>query len=56
MKCVAQLLECDAGWIAEINIFADLNVSTRVYPDKEQCKTKTEKMAAKLSLELNWKE
>ena len=56
IKCVSQLLECETGWMAEINIFAGLDAMTKVYATKERCKKETEKMAARLNLELNWEE
>ncbi len=54
--CPTDMIECAAGYQAEISVHNELDVSTRVYPSKEKCKERTEFIAQKLGWSINWQE
>ncbi len=53
-NCVTDMIECAAGYQAEISVHGELDVYTRVYPDKEKCIERTEFIAKKLGWSIEW--
>ena len=52
--CLADIIECEAGYQAEISVHNELDVSTRVYPNEERCRERTEFIANKLGWSIEW--
>ena len=52
--CPTDMIECAAGFQAEISVHPELDVSTRVYSSKEKCKERTEFIAKKLGWSIEW--
>jgi hypothetical protein len=55
-NCPTDMIECAAGYQAEISVHSELDVSTRVYPTKEKCKERTEFIAKRLGWLIEWSE
>ncbi len=55
-KCPTDMIECARGYLAEIGVHLELDVSTRVYPTKEKCKERTEFIAKKLGWSIDWQD